>query len=87
MVGQNEGSHGYNLRRVIRAVGKQDVVPHELQVFYTTYSSKFNKESLDSLMYGMTLEEFLDYKNYIDIQNAFEEAMHKDQEKEAARNK
>jgi hypothetical protein len=54
-------------------------------VFYGVYGSKFCKEPIDKLMYGMTLPEFLSYKNYIDIKNAFEEAGHKDQEEEIKR--
>lgn len=34
----------------------------------------------------MSLEEFLDFKNYVDIQSSFDLAIHKDQEQEMKRN-
>lgn len=38
-------------------------------------------------MYEMTLDQFLDYKNFIDIQNTYEDAMYQDQEVQRERDK
>ena len=86
MEGKNQGHSGRWLNKVIKEVEKQNVLDENIQVFYTVYASKFNKETLDYLMYGMTLSEFFDHKNFIDIQNSFEQAVYKDQEHEAKRN-
>jgi hypothetical protein len=49
-------------------------------MIYSVYRSKYNKETLDSLRYSMTLEDFFDYKEYIDVHEDTEYASHKDQE-------
>ncbi len=47
---------------------------------YAVYRSKYNKESIDFLKYEMSLNDFLEYKEYIDVHEDMENAAHKDQE-------
>lgn len=49
-------------------------------MIYAVYRSKYNKESLHSLKHEMTLEEFLEYREYITIHEDMEYAANKDQE-------
>lgn len=49
------------------------------------YRSKYNKHTLDDLMYEMTLEEFLEYQEYIQIHEDMERAANEDQADEIKR--
>lgn len=52
---------------------------------YSLYRSKHNKESLDTLRYGMTLDEFLIHRDYILQTEDLELAYHKDEEARIAK--
>ncbi|QDP59455.1 MAG: hypothetical protein GOVbin4162_29 [Prokaryotic dsDNA virus sp.] len=54
-------------------------------MFYYVYGSDHNKESLDTLMYGMTLSDFFTHRTYIEIQHELERAMEKDSKEQADR--
>jgi hypothetical protein len=56
-------------------------------MFYSVYTSKHCKEPIDKLKYGMYLSEFLEYKDYVDIQSSVDMAIHKDQELDLKRAK
>lgn len=57
-------------------------IPSEDWEFYNVYLNKQNKESLEYLKWGMSLSEFSFYKEVLDIQDAMEEEMYKEAERQ-----
>jgi hypothetical protein len=45
------------------------------------YQSKYNKELLDTLVYGMTLDEFMKHRDYVSQKEDLEYASYKDESK------
>lgn len=41
--------------------------------FYNVYSSDFNRETLEYMKYGMSLDEYLTHAEYIEVRTALEE--------------
>tara|TARA_R110002126_G_scaffold34517_7_gene106824 strand:+ start:983 stop:1156 length:174 start_codon:yes stop_codon:yes gene_type:complete len=50
-------------------------------LLYYVYQSKYNREVLDTLAYGMTLEEFLKHRDYVSQKEDLEYASYKDESK------
>ena len=49
---------------------------------FNVYSSKYNKESLNTLNHVISLPDFLDLKEFIEMRNHIERCQHKDSEME-----
>lgn len=64
---------------MINAINVSEILDESDKLIYSTYRSKYNKESLDTLRYGMNLVEFIKHREYVTQQDALEEAAHKDQ--------
>ena len=61
-------------------IEKQSPVPDDMTLFYSAYVNKANKETLHTLMYGMSFSEFMIHRNFLEAQAALETAYYKDEE-------
>lgn len=74
MGGQNSQPDTVRLFKVNKAIESCNTLDDVEWNFYLVYRSKYNKETIDTLKYGMTFEEFVVHSDFIYIHEDLEEA-------------
>ena len=74
MGGQASQPNAVGLLKVNKAIDECNTIDETEWNFYLVYRSKYNKESIDTLKYGMTFQEFVVHSDFIYIHEDLEEA-------------
>lgn len=81
-MGESTQPNSNRARRTTTRIEKECSISEDKWVFYSVYSSKFNKETIRTLMYEMTLDEFLEHREYVNVMFQQEYDQHEDMEQQ-----
>jgi hypothetical protein len=72
--GQDNQPDTVRLLKVNEEIKRCNTMDDTEWTFYLVYRSKYNRESIDTLKYGMTFQEFVVHSDFIYIHEDLEEA-------------